>query len=364
LELEQVKQWVAGWAGRNLFHRFDFLSSSRGSIDSGQPLITDRNGKVDNSFLSISSLVTATGDTRYVKQDGSTPLTGEWDIGEDMAIRAERLEARDAEGLILQDDGGNTALIVHDGGRVSVGSSNTPLSGVALGVSNSTAKATESISNVATFGTSDAAASQLQLLIQTISSATAEARAMIVQSVDQGAGFLPLLLNYYGGKVAVGAGASQDNAAVGGLLYESHVAVGQVGAGPTTLASYTIPIDTLSEDGQSIGFEVYGAYISTTSGTVTVAIDGNTLVSMNESPVGTASWYAKGRIMRRGSTDSWCFAEAASNRSTFGPYVDGSSPTLDWSTALDLTVTSQSTNPDDDTVSVYVFMVRWDNANS
>lgn len=54
---------------------------------------------------------TATG---WIKADGSIPLTAEWDIGENMAIRAERLEARDAEGLRIEDDAGNLGAFVQD----------------------------------------------------------------------------------------------------------------------------------------------------------------------------------------------------------------------------------------------------------
>lgn len=61
---------------------------------------------------------TATG---WIKADGTIPLTAEWDIGEDMSIRAERLEARDIEGLRLEDDGGNLGIHVGDGGHVGVG---------------------------------------------------------------------------------------------------------------------------------------------------------------------------------------------------------------------------------------------------
>lgn len=60
--------------------------------------------------------------TDIVRRDGTTPLTAEWDIGEDMAIRAERLEARDAEGLRLEDDGGNLGIYVEDAtGHVGIG---------------------------------------------------------------------------------------------------------------------------------------------------------------------------------------------------------------------------------------------------
>ena len=53
--------------------------------------------------------------------DGTTPLTGDWDLGEDRRLQAEALRARDAEGLRLEDAGGNLGLIVEDGGMVGVG---------------------------------------------------------------------------------------------------------------------------------------------------------------------------------------------------------------------------------------------------
>lgn len=61
------------------------------------------------------------GGGSFLKPDGTVPLTAEWDIGEDMAIKLERLEARDAEGILIQDDGGNNAIVVRDGGKVTIG---------------------------------------------------------------------------------------------------------------------------------------------------------------------------------------------------------------------------------------------------
>jgi hypothetical protein len=57
----------------------------------------------------------------YLLADGTRPLTGEWDIGEDMSVKGERIEARDVEGLRIEDDGGNLGIFVEDGGFVGVG---------------------------------------------------------------------------------------------------------------------------------------------------------------------------------------------------------------------------------------------------
>lgn len=61
----------------------------------------------------------------YIRKDGTVALTGEWDIGEDRAIAAERLAARDAEGLRLEDDGGNLGVFIEDGGQVGIGGNAT-----------------------------------------------------------------------------------------------------------------------------------------------------------------------------------------------------------------------------------------------
>jgi hypothetical protein len=83
------------------------------------------SGIVVGSKAPLPVLDAAVLDTAFVKTDGSTPLTAEWDIGEDQAMRAERIEARDVEGLTIQDDGGNTGIFIEDGGQVGVGT-NTP----------------------------------------------------------------------------------------------------------------------------------------------------------------------------------------------------------------------------------------------
>lgn len=65
-------------------------------------------------WSTIKTTLTTLFNAIFIRNDGTTPLTAEWDIGEDMAIRAERIEARDAEGLRLEDDGGVLGAFVQD----------------------------------------------------------------------------------------------------------------------------------------------------------------------------------------------------------------------------------------------------------
>ena len=59
-------------------------------------------------------------DDKYLKKDGSVPLTADWDIGNGIKILADEIRARDVDGLKLYDDGGK-GIFVKDGGQVGIG---------------------------------------------------------------------------------------------------------------------------------------------------------------------------------------------------------------------------------------------------
>lgn len=61
----------------------------------------------------IAQLFTEQADK--IDEDGSVPLTADWDIGNGRYIAADKIRARDGDGLLLEDDGGNGIEIV-DGG--------------------------------------------------------------------------------------------------------------------------------------------------------------------------------------------------------------------------------------------------------
>lgn len=95
---EQVAQWVEAHFYRKKVHQQTSSGAGSGSL----PVITNSNGVLDVSFLGLSA---------------------DWDIGEDRSIAAERIEARDSEGLRLEDDGGNLGIFIEDGGLVGIGQS-------------------------------------------------------------------------------------------------------------------------------------------------------------------------------------------------------------------------------------------------
>ncbi|MFC1632247.1 beta strand repeat-containing protein, partial [Candidatus Omnitrophota bacterium] len=56
----------------------------------------------------------------YVKTDGTTPMTADWDIGDALMIQTDKIQARDGAGLSLFEDGG-AGIFVEDGGQVGIG---------------------------------------------------------------------------------------------------------------------------------------------------------------------------------------------------------------------------------------------------
>lgn len=56
----------------------------------------------------------------YLKADGSVVLTGDWDIGNGRMIQADKIRARDSDGLALYGDGG-AGLFIADGGLIGIG---------------------------------------------------------------------------------------------------------------------------------------------------------------------------------------------------------------------------------------------------
>lgn len=60
--------------------------------------------------------------TQYLLAAGTRALTGDWDIGDNRMIQADKIRARDGAGLALYEDGG-AGVFVKDGGNVGIGTS-------------------------------------------------------------------------------------------------------------------------------------------------------------------------------------------------------------------------------------------------
>lgn len=102
--------------------------------------------------------------------------------------------------------------------------------------------------------------------------------------------------------LGVRAGTSTNDAAVGGVLFVSTTAVGNVGTGTDDLISYSVPANTLAVNGQSVEFEAWGT-IANSAGTKTLlAVYGaTTVLTAAFAAVTGDEWVMRGRIVRTGA---------------------------------------------------------------
>lgn len=90
------------------------------TYDPDTKVLTARLRAVDHGSL------TGLGDddhTQYLLAAGTRALTGDWDIGNGRYIAADKIRARDGDGLQLFDNGGN-GIFVEDGGYVGINQAN------------------------------------------------------------------------------------------------------------------------------------------------------------------------------------------------------------------------------------------------
>ena len=101
-------------------------------------------------------------DSAYVKQDGTTTLDADWDIGEDRRIKAEAFRARDGEGLTLENDDASLTVRIDDsGGVVMRRSADGPL--LDLGAQSITESGTVFVSGFSRANTDQARFTMVQL---------------------------------------------------------------------------------------------------------------------------------------------------------------------------------------------------------
>lgn len=125
--LAEVARWVEAHFWRKAVHR----STSSGATHAGLPVVLDAGGKLDASLIDDADIdhgavggLSDDDHAQYLLAAGSRALTGDWDIGSGRKISATTIAARDANGLSVQDDGGNVGVFVADGGKVAVGGTN------------------------------------------------------------------------------------------------------------------------------------------------------------------------------------------------------------------------------------------------
>jgi hypothetical protein len=158
------------------------------------------------------------------------------------------------------------------------------------------------------------------------------------------------------------AGSSGNDAAVGGVLYGSVAAVGNVGAGEDDLMTYTVPANTLSADGMGLHFEAWGTFANNgNTKTVKVLFGADSYTIFTFSTAVAAQWKIVGRIVRTGAATQDVFVDGKnSNTTTDVLTITTATRTLSGSNVLKLTGTGTSNN---DIVQEY-FRVWWEDANT
>jgi hypothetical protein len=95
------------------------LTGTNPALETDGPIRTSHEPAVDDDVITLSSLNDTLAD--FVKRDGTTPLTADWDVGSAGNLVCDRVNARNSDGLVLLDDSGNYGLHIRDGGNVSIG---------------------------------------------------------------------------------------------------------------------------------------------------------------------------------------------------------------------------------------------------
>lgn len=172
--------------------------------------------------------------------------------------------------------------------------------------------------------------------------------------------------------LGVKAGASSNDAAVGGVLYETTTQGFNTLTGEDDLASYLVPADTLHVNGQSLWFEAFGTFANNGNNkrirVQFTAGSGTTLVfDLGSSGSFTGqSWYLRGRIIRTGAA-----TQKAAAGMTTGPSGGGTGNAANFVTtalnqtlsgAITLKVTGEATATSD--ILLESFIVGYDDANT
>lgn len=161
------------------------------------------------------------------------------------------------------------------------------------------------------------------------------------------------------GVLPVKAGDSAANANVGGVIEVNTTAVGNVTTGEDDLITFTIPADTLNNNGDQVEFDMAGIFAATANNKrVRVYIDNTLLFDTTDLTTTTAEdWSIKGTIIKTGTGTQKCIVQWLSTEATLLSSVDYSTVAEDETAALVLKATGEATATDD--ILQEVLIVKW-----
>lgn len=161
------------------------------------------------------------------------------------------------------------------------------------------------------------------------------------------------------GVLPVKAGDSAANANVGGVIEVNTTAVGNVTTGEDDLITFTIPANTLNNNGDQVEFDMAGIFAATANNKrVRVYIDNTLLFDTTDLTTTTAEdWSIKGTIIKTGTGTQKCIVQWLSTEATLLSSVDYSTVAEDETAALVLKATGEATATDD--ILQEVLIVKW-----
>lgn len=162
--------------------------------------------------------------------------------------------------------------------------------------------------------------------------------------------------------LSVKAGSSSDHANVGGILFVSTTGVGNVGSGEDDLITFSVPANTLANNGESIWFEAAVSFaVNANNKTLRVRFgsSGTTLIVASTSFQWQGVTLVQGRIFRTGATSQEAYA-VDGIKTGMSDYVTGLNQTL--SGAVSLRITGEGVSNDD--IVCQSLIVGWSPANT
>lgn len=310
-------------------------------------------------------------------KDGSVALTADWDIGNGRKIKGDTVQARDSDGLSLLDDAGNLGMRVNDGGGVQVGVSGTVatfgdgsssagmnFNGAAGAVrdmvwlSGGSARWIFRCNSTAEGGSN--AGSDIEINSRTDGGAALQTVLKLFRSTGQ----VIVGLTSAGATIlGIKAGASSNDAAVGGTLYVDSGTHANSGTTETDLTSYSVPANTLSANNMRLEFEAW-VWVASNANTKTIKFKwGSTTINLGAfMPAADSLIHARGFVVRTGAATqdifiSYNLSEVVGASERFTTAAE----TL--SSAVTLKFTGQSSAASNDIKQEFV-SVLWHDANT
>lgn len=138
------------------------------------------------------------------------------------------------------------------------------------------------------------------------------------------------------------------------VIAQAHVADDNSGSSPTTVWTVVVPPNTLTASGDALAIYLSGSWAANgNTKTVLVQFGGTTLQQLGPSAVNGATWMLDARVMYANSTTALKFGSFLTNTASGVWAAQGlavTAPTMDFTTALTLTVTLTGSSTSDVTL--------------